>query len=322
MANTFDVAVKYLLHANNDQLLVGIVLLFIGLFLLVFGISNGFIFAGLTCSAPNDSYRGFSVLMGVVAMVTGGFLASKPKANNRANSLSSNSCNLPRKSANELEQKVMVFMMDIFEGKFDPELQTIADLAIIEHKKEKDPLCTCFLYCLRDTKYLGELQQATIFQLKQPEASSLSVADSSPILPTELKEALVQDAGSSTSAKPKGIASIAFFEQQKVKICFIDSIPYLLEDVGELKANERIHDFIVLKGVRKPANTFRSTVAIPIPQHKATSSFAVLCIDGNSRDQFTGIENDHKLDQVARLVSVIMEIQSFFNDLSSLSLQP
>jgi hypothetical protein len=70
MANIVDVAVKYLLHANNNQLLVGIILLFTGLFLLVFGISNGLSFAGLTCSAPNDSYRGLSVLVGVAAMVT------------------------------------------------------------------------------------------------------------------------------------------------------------------------------------------------------------------------------------------------------------
>jgi len=326
-----DKAFNYWLHSNDNRLL-GIILIFGGLFLLFFGVGNGFSFAAVTCPAPNDSYMGLSVWVGVAVMVTGGFLAFKPKANKRPNSLrvprtirvkhGPTSETKLRKSANELEQEVMVFMMDIFEGKFDTDLQVIADDAIIAHKQQKFPLCTCFLSCLRETKYLGELHQTTIFQLEQPKASSLSVSDSSPLLPDALKMALIQDAGSSTPESPKRHASIAFIEQAKVKIYFNNSIPFLLEDVGELKAGERMYDFIALTGVRKPANTFCSSVAIPIPQHKGNSSFGVLCIDGNSLDQFVGNENDRKLDQVARLVSVIMEIQSFFNDLFSLSLQP
>ena len=137
----------------------------------------------------------------------------------------------------------------------------------------------------------------------------------------ETTSTLVQDSGSVPSDRPKGHASIAFIEQQKVKVYFNDSIPYLLEDVGGQKANEQMHEFIELKGILK-VGRFGSSVAIPIPHHKGYSiNIGVLCIDGTSCDQFVGIENDHKLDQIARLVSVIMEIQSFFNDLSTLSSQ-
>lgn len=182
MADTLQGIVDWLLASNIQP--ASIILFVIGFFLLILGISNGFSFAGVTCPAPpSDSYRGISILLGLAAIVSGVFLASKTKTKKRGNPLSSNACSWPRKSTNDLEQEVMVFMMDIFESKFDTELQTIADLAIIEHKKERYSLGTSFLYCLRESKYLGELQQTTIFQLDQTEERTLSVADSYPILP-------------------------------------------------------------------------------------------------------------------------------------------
>lgn len=319
MADVFKGVVDWLLASNIPP--ASIILFIIGFFLLVLGIStDGFSIAGITCPAPNDSYRGIAILLGSTAIVAGVFLALKSKNEKRANSLKSNSCSWPRKTAKELEQEVMMFMMDIFESKFDLELQAIADCAIIEHKKQRFSLATCFLYCLRKSTYLGEnLQQTSIFQLSHTEERSLFVADSYPILPARTEMALIQDSGLFHSDRPKGHASMAFIEKKKIKIYFDNSIPFLLEEVGVQGANEKIEDYIVLPAILD-IGKLGSSVAIPIPHHKDyTNHIGVLCISGNTRDQFAGKENDHKLDQVARLVSVIMEIQFFFNDLSSLS---
>lgn len=309
--------------ASNIQP-VSIILFFVGFILLILGLGNGFNFAGLTSPAPpNDSYRGIAVLLGVAAMIIAGRIALKKETNKTVNLLGNNSLGLPRKTANELEREVLVFMMDIFQGKFETELQTIANHAINEHTKDVYSLCTNFLHCLIESKYLGELYQATIFQLDQTEKKCLFVADSFPPLPDILKMKLLQNSSSLSSDTPKGFASIAFVEQVKVKIYYKDSNPYLLEAVCERKANERMDDFIELKAIHKQARLVSPetiSVAIPILHHKwESNSIGVFCIDGTSRDQLAGKENDYKLDQVARLISVLIEIQSFFNDLSNFS---